>query len=548
MASDSIPPDFPTSSPIVAGKFELLRLLGRGGMGSVWEGRHLTLGTRVAIKFVEKDFAASSEARARFETEAQAVARLQSRYAIKVYDHGITEDGKPFIVMEYLVGETLDQRLQRFGRLNLPDISRIISQVTKALQKAHDEGIIHRDLKPENIFLAKEDDEEVAKVLDFGIAKMKEPDGTSGAGISSSTKTGAVLGTPFYMSPEQARGLRGIDHRTDAWSLGVIVYRCVVGELPFNGQSVGDLLVNICTAPSPIPSQHMPGLSPAFDHWFTRTVTREPAARFNRVLELAESLASIANGGQGVAGYTQGMPQYPTQQNAAFGAGFQGGYQGAAYQPASTPGGSQTPMSPSSGQHGYGPPPSPYGAATPQGMQGGQPALTPNAYRNGPVNGSLTGSPSTLTPGRISGLPKPGGGRNFIIGVVALAAVGTGILLFAMSPKSTGISAASSSTIAPTPSQEPAVLPIANGTTDVQPLQALAGDTKGANEKKNEKEKGDPRGTKTALMPGKTTSTTQKTVVIPPPPPPPTGKTVTLPPPPPPPTVKPNAHPGDPGF
>src|SRR5215469_878748 len=184
---------------LVAGKYEVLQLIGRGGMGTVWEGRHSTLGTRVAIKFVDPEYADSQEARTRFVTEARAAATIQSKHAIQIYDHGVTDDGRPYIVMELLVGEPLDRRIERLGRLPPIDTARILCQVCRALQRAHDAGIIHRDLKPENIFLVRspDDDEEIAKVLDFGIAKIKGPVGEP---LTSSTKTGAVLGTPYYMS------------------------------------------------------------------------------------------------------------------------------------------------------------------------------------------------------------------------------------------------------------------------------------------------------------------------------------------------------------
>lgn len=279
---------------LVAGKYELSHLIGRGGMGSVWEGRHATLGTRVAIKFVDADYADSPEARARFMTEARAAATIQSKYAIQIHDHGLTDDGRPYIVMELLVGEPLDRRIERVGRLALADTARILGQVCRALQRAHEAGIIHRDLKPENIFLVRspDDDDEVAKVLDFGIAKFRASPGETG--LSSSTKTGAVLGTPFYMSPEQARGLRNIDHRTDLWSLGIIAYKCVTGVLPFDGESVGDLLVKICTGPLPVPSLLVPGLPPAFDGWFARSLERAPERRFASASELSSALAMAA--------------------------------------------------------------------------------------------------------------------------------------------------------------------------------------------------------------------------------------------------------------
>jgi serine/threonine protein kinase len=280
----------PPVSGLVAGKYEVLRLIGRGGMGSVWEGRHTSLGTRVAIKFIDAEVADSKEAQSRFVTEARAAATLHSKHAIQIFDHGVTDDGRPYMVMELLNGEPLDKRLDRQGRLSLQETARILGQVSRALQRAHEKGIIHRDLKPENIFLVRspDEDDEVAKVLDFGIAKIKATPGEQG--LSTSTKTGAVLGTPYYMAPEQARGLRTIDTRADLWSLGVIAYKCVTGVLPFEGVSVGDLLVKICTAAPPTPSLTVPGLPPAFDSWFQRALGREPEQRYQSAQEQADAL------------------------------------------------------------------------------------------------------------------------------------------------------------------------------------------------------------------------------------------------------------------
>ena len=222
----------PPSIGLVGGKYQLVKLIGRGGMGSVWEARHVSLGTPSAIKFIEAEYANSAEARSRFDKEAKAAATIQSKHAIQIYDHGVTDDGKPYIVMELLTGEPLDKRIERLGTLTLQDTARILQHVSRGLARAHERGIVHRDLKPENIFIVRntDDDEEIAKVLDFGIAKIQNS--PHNPGITSSTKTGAVLGTPFYMSPEQARGLRNVDHRTDVWSLGVIAYKCLTGRLP----------------------------------------------------------------------------------------------------------------------------------------------------------------------------------------------------------------------------------------------------------------------------------------------------------------------------
>jgi serine/threonine-protein kinase len=284
----------PPVSGLVAGKYEVQRLIGRGGMGSVWEGRHTSLGTRVAIKFIDPEYADSKEAQTRFVTEARAAATLHSKHAIQIFDHGVTDDGRPYMVMELLTGEPLDRRIDRLGAISLQETARILGQVCRALSRAHTSGIIHRDLKPENIFLVHtpDEDDEVAKVLDFGIAKIKAAPGEQG--LTTSTKTGAVLGTPYYMAPEQARGLRTIDTRADLWSLGVIAYKCITGVLPFEGESVGDLLVKICTSPPPVPSRTVPGLPAAFDAWFARALEREPDRRFQTAAELSEALALAA--------------------------------------------------------------------------------------------------------------------------------------------------------------------------------------------------------------------------------------------------------------
>jgi serine/threonine-protein kinase len=284
-------PAAPAPSALVAGKYRLTSLLGRGGMGSVWAGVHATLGTKVAVKFIDAEHVDSAEARRRFENEARAAAALRSKHVVEVYDHGVMDDGRPFIVMEFLDGEPLDRRLDRLGRLPPKDTARIVQMVCRALAKAHAAGIVHRDLKPENVFLVWDDEDgaDVAKVVDFGIAKFTEPAGTA----SSATRTGSVLGTPYYMSPEQARGLRSVDHRSDLWSVGVIAFRCMTGHLPFEGEAVGDVLVKLCTAPMPRPSLLAPDLPPAFDAWLLHALEREPRARFQSAADLARSLAAV---------------------------------------------------------------------------------------------------------------------------------------------------------------------------------------------------------------------------------------------------------------
>ncbi len=284
--------EHPPPGALVAGKYRLTRLLGRGGMGAVWEGQHVTLGTRVAVKFIDAEYAASPEARSRFENEARAAAALRSKHVVQVHDHGVDEEGRAYIVMEYLEGEPLDRRLERLGTLPLREVAILVAQVCRGLAKAHELGIVHRDLKPENVFLVLDEDDgtDVVKVVDFGIAKFTE----GGTVMTESTRTGAVLGTPCYMSPEQARGLRTVDLRTDLWSVGVIAFRCVVGKLPFEGVAMGDLLVKICTTAPPVPSTLRADLPPGFDEWFAKALAQRPEERFQSAGELAEALLVVA--------------------------------------------------------------------------------------------------------------------------------------------------------------------------------------------------------------------------------------------------------------
>jgi serine/threonine-protein kinase len=278
---------------VIAERFRLNRQLGRGGMGSVWHATHLGLDVPCALKFIEGENALLPEAHARFEREAKAAAQLRSPHVVQILDHGVWQ-GTPYIAMELLDGEDLGKRLQRVGRLPAHEIVKVVSQVSRALVKAHSVGIVHRDLKPDNIFLVRDDDREIAKVLDFGIAKA-----AGGAIDGSATKTGAMLGTPYYMSPEQAQGTKAVDHRSDLWSLAVIVFQAVTGKLPFESEALGDLLVKIIVTPLPVPSQVAAGLPPAFDGWWARASQRDPTQRFQSAKELADSLAMVFGQSQG---------------------------------------------------------------------------------------------------------------------------------------------------------------------------------------------------------------------------------------------------------
>ena len=276
---------------VIAGKYRLERLLGRGGMGSVWTAHHGGLDTLVAIKFIDAELVDSPESRGRFEREARTAARLRSAHVVQILDHGIdtaaTGRDLPFIVMELLHGEDLSQRIERTGPLSLAALVPIVGQVARALQKAHEAGIVHRDLKPENVFLVREDDAEIAKVLDFGIAKDQRA-------RTLSPNDSGTLGTAPFMSPEQARGDAGLDARADVWGLAVIVFEALTGALPFQAPTLGELLIAICTAPAPSARAIAPGLPPSIDAFFQRALAKDPAQRFQSARDLAAALADVA--------------------------------------------------------------------------------------------------------------------------------------------------------------------------------------------------------------------------------------------------------------
>jgi serine/threonine-protein kinase len=270
---------------VVSGRYRLVTRLGAGGMGAVWLADHVTLRSQVAIKLLHRTVLDSEDGLKRFLREAQAAAMLRSPHVVQILDHGVDE-GVPYIAMELLDGESLAARLARASTLSLGEIARLVTHVARAIGKAHDAGIVHRDLKPDNIFIVRNDDEEMVKVLDFGIAKMEPALAEPAAKIS--TREGSLLGTPHYMSPEQVRGY-AIDWRSDLWSLAIIAFECACGRVPFDGRSVGDLLVVICSEPLPVPSTLRP-LPPAFDAWFARAAARDVEARFQSAKEMAEAL------------------------------------------------------------------------------------------------------------------------------------------------------------------------------------------------------------------------------------------------------------------
>ncbi|MBW2527437.1 MAG: protein kinase [Deltaproteobacteria bacterium] len=273
---------------MIASRYRLDERIAKGGMGTIWSGWDCQLDRTVAVKFMDPRFAQSNELRARFAREAKAVARLNSAHVIQVFDFGV--DGElPFIVMELLEGEELKGLLKRVGRLGLSHASRLVNQAAAGLRAAHQAGIVHRDLKPANVFLAQTSDAaQVVKILDFGVAKARWDE------ASHSTQAGEALGSVHFMSPEQARGHAVVDHRSDLWALAGILFRCVTGQLAFDGRVTGEVVLKICADPLPVPSQVAPDLPPAVDAFFERAFSRSPDGRFQSAEEFAQAFADIA--------------------------------------------------------------------------------------------------------------------------------------------------------------------------------------------------------------------------------------------------------------
>jgi serine/threonine-protein kinase len=234
---------------VLGEKYRLARLIGEGGMGAVYEAQHLVVKRRFAVKLLRPELAKNTEAIARFRREAEAAGALESEHVAAVTDFGEAPDGAPYIVMEYLVGESVAALLEREGPLPVPRAVSILLQVCRGLEVAHDAGIVHRDLKPDNLFVIKRTDgSDLVKILDFGIAKLQG--GATGVQV---TRTGSAPGTPHYMAPEQARGEKAIDRRTDIYALGVILYELLSGERPHPGDSYNAILAHILTKqPAPL--------------------------------------------------------------------------------------------------------------------------------------------------------------------------------------------------------------------------------------------------------------------------------------------------------
>jgi serine/threonine-protein kinase len=278
---------------VVADKYEVERVLGQGGMGTVFSAVHIQLRERVAIKLLSREATAQSEALSRFMREARAAARIKSEHVAKVSDVGTLPDTTPYIVMEYLEGADLSDVLAQRGPLPVDDAVELVLQACEAIAEAHSLGIVHRDLKPANLFLThRADGTPCIKVLDFGISKVTHP-GTSQE-EAALTHTTSIMGSPLYMSPEQLRATRGVDLRTDIWSLGVILYELLAGEAPFIGPTLPDISVKIAVEPPPPLRAKRPDLSVLLEAVILKCLEKDRDNRFRTLGELAMAMLELA--------------------------------------------------------------------------------------------------------------------------------------------------------------------------------------------------------------------------------------------------------------
>jgi eukaryotic-like serine/threonine-protein kinase len=271
----------------LAGTYQLIRRLGAGGMGTVYEARHIRLETRVAIKFLRPELAFSEEMLARFHREARAASQLRHPHIVEVVDINRTEDNLHYIVQEYLEGEPLSAVLERQGTLELARGAYLLAQVCDALAAAHGKGIVHRDIKPENLFVIRPDGRELIKVLDFGIAKVQEP-------RTQLTQAYQVMGTPDYISPEQAASAGEVDFRSDIYSLGVVAYRIFTGRLPYEVENAALALDAVRVKDPTPPRARRPDLPPTVEALIVRAMQRDPAARFATMLDMKHALLALS--------------------------------------------------------------------------------------------------------------------------------------------------------------------------------------------------------------------------------------------------------------
>lgn len=290
---------------LIQEKYRITRLIGQGGMGAVYEGENVVIARRVAIKVLHGIMAADGSTVERFEREAQAAGRIGNDHILEVLDMGrLGNNSDRFMVMEYLDGETLDARCERLGRMSDAELYPILRQLLTGLAAAHAAGIVHRDLKPDNIFILqhKAGQKDFVKIIDFGISKF-----TAGGANFKMTMTGAIMGTPYYMAPEQAKGGKNVDMRSDVYAVGVVMFKALSGQVPFQAESFNELIFKIALSETPHLTALVPDLDPELDAIVHKAMARNLEDRYQSALQLRDALDAWAEGrGFTALGMTRG--------------------------------------------------------------------------------------------------------------------------------------------------------------------------------------------------------------------------------------------------
>ena len=489
MADTNLPSSNPPSSAmaigaVVAGRYRLTRLIGEGGMGAVYEAEHVEIGKRVAIKLVRSVHARHSEIAARFKREARSASAIESDHIVQVFDAGHDPELGLFMAMELLKGEDLGTLLQRVGHLDVETACSVALQAATALEKAHAAAIVHRDLKPANIYLVeREDQTALVKLVDFGIAKIVR-DSESGGGL---TRTGSAIGTPNYMSPEQAQGLQTLDHRTDIYSLGAVLHEMIAGSPPFAEMpSYEQTILQILTTPAPRCSAKVPNVPPYVDQLIADMMAFHADQRIGTMREVRERIMYAFPGLD-----RSRLLLAPSTQLATPGRGLK-----LSTRPASGPGIFGTPPGVAAGTApgmGYGTAPQSAYAAAPQAAYGTAPqagyGTTPGVGRavsTGRTNVGVTldaqGNAQIAEPITPQGLPKRGPvvAAVAITAVLGMAVVGGAIAWLRASskaaPPATGAVGLVTSVmqVAPPPPPPPPAPPPATASAQPPPVQTAA--------------------------------------------------------------------------
>src|SRR3954465_8600299 len=284
---------------MIDGKYRIAKMIGEGGMGAVYLGENVRINRKVAIKVLHASYTGNEEVMQRFYREAQAAGRIGNDHILEVLDIGQLPDGDHFIIMEFLDGEPFSGRIKNRGRLMPREATPIIRQVLEGLGAAHSAGIIHRDLKPDNIFILREKAgvHDYVKIIDFGISKFNQ---LSGDGMKM-TRTGAVMGTPYYRSPGQARGSAEADQGSDIYSMGVILYEAITGRVPFDAGTFNQLMFQIVLSDVPPPESIVPDLDPACSSIIAKSMTRDLTQRFQTTVDFIQALDAWMQRGAAVS-------------------------------------------------------------------------------------------------------------------------------------------------------------------------------------------------------------------------------------------------------